>query len=88
MAVQLLGELVLACFYYLLAIPNTKHVQLAAVVSAVLYDIPLKTQQMVKKKKVCFKVCFLNLKKNWGDVKQVGGCEVELEICQQMFFPL
>lgn len=48
-AVQLLGELVLVCFYYLLAIPNTKHMKLYAVVSAVLYDIPLQTQHMREK---------------------------------------
>lgn len=32
---------------------------------------------------------FLKPEKHWGNVKQeVGGGEVELEICQQMFFPL
>ena len=38
-AIQLIGGLVLIdCFYYLLVIVNTKHMKLAAIVSAVLYD--------------------------------------------------
>lgn len=36
-----------------------------------------------------FQGMFLKPEKHWGNVKQeVGGGEVEREICQQMFFPL
>jgi len=80
----LIGGLVLVvCFYCLLVVLSTEHIKLARV-SAVFYDIALKTTDRKKEKST-----FLKPEKYWEDVKQaVGGGAVEIEICLQIFSPL